>query len=133
VFEWDPRKAEANAAKHGVSFDDAVTVFLDANALDGLDLQHSSAEARFRRLGQSADGRVLMVAYYPEEKRRWRNDPSHQRAARESPRARGVPREGLTSPTSPTCVVMFRQPGIVRLGGGLQLPFDSGHSEPVEP
>lgn len=28
VFEWDPRKAEANAAKHGVSFDDAVTVFL---------------------------------------------------------------------------------------------------------
>jgi hypothetical protein len=32
VFEWEPRKAEANAAKHGVSFDDAVTVFLDANA-----------------------------------------------------------------------------------------------------
>jgi uncharacterized DUF497 family protein len=33
VFEWDPRKAEANAAKHGVAFDDAVSVFLDANAL----------------------------------------------------------------------------------------------------
>jgi uncharacterized protein (DUF4415 family) len=48
VFEWDPRKAEANAAKHGVSFDDAVTVFLDATALDGPDLQHSRAEARFR-------------------------------------------------------------------------------------
>jgi len=30
VFEWDLRKAAANAAKHGVSFDDAVTVFLDA-------------------------------------------------------------------------------------------------------
>src|SRR5919197_6741270 len=44
VFGWDPRKAEANAAKHGVSFDDAVTVFLDANGLDGPDLQHSSAE-----------------------------------------------------------------------------------------
>ncbi len=63
MFEWDPRKAEANAAKHGVSFDDAVTIFLDANALDGQDLQHSSAETRFRRLGRSADGRVLMVAY----------------------------------------------------------------------
>jgi uncharacterized DUF497 family protein len=63
VFEWDPRKADANANKHGVSFDDAVTVFLDPNALDGPDLQHSSAEARFRRLGQAADGRVLMVAY----------------------------------------------------------------------
>src|SRR5512145_2829395 len=37
VFEWDPRKAEANAAKHGISFDDAVTVFLDPDALDGPD------------------------------------------------------------------------------------------------
>ena len=63
VFEWDPRKADANAKKHGVSFDDAVTVFLDAHALDGPDLQHSGAEARFLRLGQAADGRVLTVAY----------------------------------------------------------------------
>jgi uncharacterized DUF497 family protein len=63
VFEWDPRKARANADKHGVTFDDAVTVFLDPEALDGADLQHSSAEARFRRLGQAADGRVLIVVY----------------------------------------------------------------------
>jgi uncharacterized DUF497 family protein len=63
VFEWDPRKAEANAGKHGVTFDDAVTIFLDADALDGADLEHSSAESRFRRLGRSADGQVLMVAY----------------------------------------------------------------------
>jgi hypothetical protein len=63
VFEWDPRKAEANAAKHGVSFDEAVTVFLDANALDGADLQHSKTELRFLRLGRAADGRLLMVAY----------------------------------------------------------------------
>ena len=63
MFEWDPRKAEANAAKHGVTFDNAVTVFLDLDALDGPDLQHSSTESRFRRLGRSADGRVLIVAY----------------------------------------------------------------------
>jgi uncharacterized DUF497 family protein len=63
VFEWDPRKAAANAAKHGVSFDEAVSVFLDANGLDGPDLQHSTAEERFRRLGRSAEGRILMVAY----------------------------------------------------------------------
>ena len=63
MFEWDPRKAEANAAKHGVSFDEAVTVFLDPKALDGADLQHSSAESRFLRLGRSRNGRVLMVAY----------------------------------------------------------------------
>jgi hypothetical protein len=55
------RKAKANAAKHGITFDEAVTVFLDPDALDGPDLQHSAAEARFRRLGRSADGRVLML------------------------------------------------------------------------
>jgi uncharacterized DUF497 family protein len=59
----DPRKAEANAAKHGVSFEDAVTVFLDPEAFDGPDRQHSSAESRFLRLGRSAGGHVLMVAY----------------------------------------------------------------------
>ena len=63
VFESDPPKAEANAAKHGVSFDEAVTVFLDSNALDGPDLQHSKAELRFLRLGRAADGHLLMVAY----------------------------------------------------------------------
>jgi uncharacterized DUF497 family protein len=63
VFEWDPRKARANAAKHGISFEDAVTVFLDPEALDGPDLQHSSAESRFLRFGRSAGGHVLMVAY----------------------------------------------------------------------
>ena len=63
VFEWDPRKAAVNAAKHGVTFDFAVTVFLDPNALDGPDLRHSATEARALRLGRAADGRVLMVAY----------------------------------------------------------------------
>jgi uncharacterized DUF497 family protein len=63
VFEWDPRKAAANAAKHDISFDEALTVFLDPDALDGPDLQHSTTEARRRRLGRSLDGRVLMVAY----------------------------------------------------------------------
>ena len=63
MFEWDPRKAKANADKHGVEFDEPVTVFLDADALDGPDLQNSTREARFRRLGRSAEGRVLMGVY----------------------------------------------------------------------
>ena len=63
MFEWDARKAAANAAKHGVTFDDAVTVFVDANGLDGPDLAHSEAEPRYLRLGTAADGRVFMVAY----------------------------------------------------------------------
>jgi hypothetical protein len=63
VFEWDPRKARANAEKHGVSFDDAITIFFDNDALDGPDIQHSSSERRFLRLGQAVDGRILIVAY----------------------------------------------------------------------
>ena len=63
MFEWDPRKARANADKHGVTFDEAVTIFLDVDALDGADLQHSVHEPRRRRLGRSADGRILMVVY----------------------------------------------------------------------
>jgi uncharacterized DUF497 family protein len=62
-FEWDPRKAEANAAKHGVSFDDAMSVFLDPAALDGPDVAHSTAEQRYLRLGRSVNGRLLIVAY----------------------------------------------------------------------
>lgn len=54
MFEWDPRKAQSNADKHSVTFDEAVTVFLDPNALDGPDLTHSAVETRFLRLaGQS--------------------------------------------------------------------------------
>lgn len=63
MFEWDPRKATANAEKHGVTFDIAATVFTDPRALDGPDLTHSATEARSLRLGRAADGRVLMVAY----------------------------------------------------------------------
>ena len=63
MFEWDPRKAAANADKHGVTFDVAVTVFLDPDALDGPDMAHSEVEARHLRLGRAADGLVLMVAY----------------------------------------------------------------------
>ncbi|HTM03819.1 MAG TPA: BrnT family toxin [Vicinamibacterales bacterium] len=63
MFEWDPVKAEANLRKHGVSFDEAATVFLDPEGLDGPDELHSHAESRRRRLGTSVQHRVLIVAY----------------------------------------------------------------------
>jgi uncharacterized DUF497 family protein len=63
VFEWDAKKAAANLAKHGVSFDESATVFADPEALDGPDVQHSGQEVRSLRLGRSVLGRVLMVAY----------------------------------------------------------------------
>jgi len=63
MFEWDPRKAAANRVKHGVSFEEAATVFGDPDALDGPDVRHSEKESRFLRLGRAATGRVLIVAY----------------------------------------------------------------------
>jgi hypothetical protein len=63
MFEWDTRKAAVNRAKHGVSFEEAGTVFGDPDALDGPDLSHSEKESRFLRLGRAATGRVLIVAY----------------------------------------------------------------------
>jgi uncharacterized DUF497 family protein len=63
VFEWDTSKATGNYAKHGVSFEEAATVFGDPDALDGPDLGHSEKESRFLRLGRAVTGRVLIVAY----------------------------------------------------------------------
>lgn len=62
-FEWDPKKAEINRRKHGVSFDEGVTVFLDANAVSGLDPDHSIGEARYITFGYSSLGRLLAVCH----------------------------------------------------------------------
>jgi uncharacterized DUF497 family protein len=62
-FEWDPRKAAANERKHGVSFDEATTVFLDDNALLIQDPDHSDDEDRFLLLGLSARLRILVVCH----------------------------------------------------------------------
>lgn len=63
MFDWDPQKAALNRAKHGVSFEEAVSVFADPDALDGPDIRHSDRESRFLRLGRGALGQILMVAY----------------------------------------------------------------------
>ena len=60
-FEWDPRKAEANLRKHEVSFDEAVSVFLDPLAVSGPDPDHSIGEHRYITFGQSSLGRLLAV------------------------------------------------------------------------
>ena len=62
-FEWDPSKAVVNLRKHGVSFDEAATVFLDELALTGSDPDHSQAEARYITFGASSLGRVLAVSH----------------------------------------------------------------------
>ncbi len=62
-FEWDEEKAEANLSKHGVSFDEARTVFDDPLYLDFYDPDHSEAEDRFIIVGQSQQRRLLIVSY----------------------------------------------------------------------
>jgi hypothetical protein len=63
VFEWDARKAESNARKHGVTFDEATTVFGDPLALLMTDPDHSREEERWVLLGLSSRRRLLVVAF----------------------------------------------------------------------
>ena len=62
-FEWNAQKAAANQRKHGVSFDEAATVFLDPLSATGDDPDHSLEERRFVTFGVSSSGRLLVVAH----------------------------------------------------------------------
>lgn len=62
-FEWDEIKNQINQAKHGVSFEEAKTVFYDEQALLEYDDLHSKNEDRFRILGCSDRGNVLLVVH----------------------------------------------------------------------
>jgi uncharacterized protein len=63
TFEWDESKADMNEQKHGVSFDEAATVFEDPLSLTVVDEAHSEAEDRFVDIGESRSGRLLVVVY----------------------------------------------------------------------
>ena len=62
-FEWDDRKAAANLNKHGVSFEEASTVFRDPLAATGADPDHSLGEQHWVTFGVSDRGRLLVVAH----------------------------------------------------------------------
>jgi hypothetical protein len=62
-FEWDEAKSRENKRKHGVSFEEAQTVFLDENAIRFADPDHSTDEDRFLMLGISFQLRVLVVCH----------------------------------------------------------------------
>ncbi len=62
-FEWDLPKAKTNLIKHGVSFDEGATVFLDQLALSGPDPDHSYDETRFVTFGVSSLGHLLAVSH----------------------------------------------------------------------
>ncbi|MEP7344512.1 MAG: BrnT family toxin [Gemmatimonadaceae bacterium] len=62
-FEWDPPKGAVNLHKHGVSFDEAATVFLDQLAVSGADPDHSVGESRYITFGVSSLGKLLAVSH----------------------------------------------------------------------
>ncbi len=62
-FEWDKNKAVKNFAKHGVSFNEAETVFDDPLYVDFYDPHHSDNEDRYLIVGESNRGRLLIVSY----------------------------------------------------------------------
>jgi uncharacterized DUF497 family protein len=62
-FEWDPAKAELNLKEHGVSFDEATTVFRDTLSITIADPDHSDSEDRFIDIGMSHRGQLLVVSY----------------------------------------------------------------------
>jgi uncharacterized DUF497 family protein len=69
VFEWDEEKAKSNEAKHGVTFEEAKTVFNDPFAVTISDPDHSDEEERWLDIGLSAEGRVLVVWYTERSER----------------------------------------------------------------
>lgn len=63
LFEWDPEKAEANYAKHRVSFEEALTVFSDPLAFIFDDEEHAEDETREIIIGRSLNQRLLLVCF----------------------------------------------------------------------
>jgi uncharacterized protein len=62
-FEWNTNKAVSNLSKHGVSFNEAKTVFDDPLYVDFYDPDHSDDEERYLIVGESNQGRLLIVSY----------------------------------------------------------------------
>ncbi len=62
-FDWDPAKAASNAAKHGVTFEEAMTVFRDPLARSILDPDHGDGEERWITLGEASTGNLFVVMH----------------------------------------------------------------------
>ena len=62
-FEWNTDKAEKNERQHGISFQEALTVFQDVLSLTYPDMDHSADEDRFLVIGLSSFGNVLVISH----------------------------------------------------------------------
>jgi len=69
TFEWDPAKDEANRSKHGISFREAISVFMDPLSITVPDPDHSVEEDRFLLLGENHQGQLLVVSHTDRQDR----------------------------------------------------------------
>jgi len=69
IYEWDPEKAKRNLREHGVSFEEAATVFLDPLAMTYPDPDHSNEEDREITIGYSTNQRLLFVSHVQRRNR----------------------------------------------------------------
>lgn len=88
-FIWDKEKASANIKKHNVSFEEAETVFEDAQALRIFDPDHSDTEDRFLLLGLSAMLKMLVVCHCYRENNETIRIISARKATKNETRAYG--------------------------------------------
>jgi uncharacterized DUF497 family protein len=63
TFEWDSRKARSNVSKHGISFEEASTIFGDSLSLTIPDPDHSIRERRYITIGTAFNGKLLVVVH----------------------------------------------------------------------
>ncbi len=63
TFAWDQKKNQINKKKHGISFEEAESVFYDEDAIQFWDEDHSETEERYLLLGRSAKMRILLVVH----------------------------------------------------------------------
>ena len=62
-FEWNHQKAEFNSQKHGITFDEASTVFGDTLSVTFPDLEHSIQEERYLIIGLSSKNKILVISH----------------------------------------------------------------------
>jgi hypothetical protein len=84
IYEWDPEKAKENQRKHGVSFDEATTVFLDPFALSFDDPDHSLNDRRFITIGMTTNQRVVFVSHVDGDNDRIRIISARETTRRET-------------------------------------------------
>jgi hypothetical protein len=88
-FAWDEQKNRSNRQKHGVSFEEAQSVFLDEDAREFFDPDHSKEEDRFIMLGMSSRLRILVVCHCYRESDRVIRIISARRANKQEQQAYG--------------------------------------------